>query len=95
MNMRHNAYMFREGAPEDFVKTLISSLGVDGQQAQVFLNTQEGITRQIINRRDSISGVSINEEMTNMVKYQQIYAASAKMISTYEDILNILVNGLV
>lgn len=95
MNMRHNTYMFREGAPEDFVKTLISSLGVDGQQAQVFLKTQEGITQQIINRRDSISGVSINEEMTNMVKYQQIYAASAKMISTYEDILDILVNGLV
>ena len=95
MNMRHNTYMFREGAPEDFVKTLISSLGVDGQQAVVFLKTQEGITQQIINRRDSISGVSINEEMTNMVKYQQIYAASAKMISTYEDILDILVNGLV
>ena len=95
MNMRHNTYMFREGAPEDFVKTLISSLGVDGQQADVFLKTQEGITQQIINRRDSISGVSINEEMTNMVKYQQIYAASAKMISTYEEILNILVNGLV
>lgn len=95
MNMRHNTYMFREGAPEDFVKTLISSLGVDGQQADVFMKTQNGITQQIINRRDSISGVSINEEMTNMVKYQQIYAASAKMIATYEEILNILVNGMV
>lgn len=95
MNMRHNTYMFREGAPEDFVKTLISSLGVDGQQAAVFLSTQDGITKQILNRRESISGVSINEEMTNMVKYQQIYAASAKMISTYEELLNILVNGMV
>jgi flagellar hook-associated protein 1 FlgK len=95
MGMRHNTYMFREGAPEDFVKTLISSLGVDGQQAAVFLSTQDGITKQIVNRRESISGVSINEEMTNMVKYQQIYAASAKMISTYEELLNILVNGMV
>ncbi len=95
LNMRHNTYMFTEGAPEDFVKTLISSLGVDGQQGEVFLATQDNITRQIENRRQSISGVSINEEMTNMVKYQQIYGASAKMIATYQDILDILVNGLV
>ncbi len=93
--MRHNPYMFKEGSPEDFVKTLISNLGVDGQQAAVFEKTQTGITAQIANRRQSISGVSINEEMTNMVKFQQIYGASAKMISTFEEILNILVNGLV
>ena len=95
LNMRHNTYMFVEGAPEDFVKTLISSLGVDGQQGEVFLATQDNITKQIENRRQSISGVSINEEMTNMVKYQQIYGASAKMVATYQDILDILVNGLV
>ncbi len=95
MQMRHNTYMFREGGPEDFVKTLISSLGVDGQQAMVYRNTQVGITKQVDNRRQSISGVSTNEEMTNLVRYQQIYGASAKMIATYDEILNILVNGLV
>ena len=92
--MRHNAYMFKEGTPEDFVKTIISSLGVDGQQYAQYLDVQEGITSQIQNRRQSVSGVSINEEMTNLVKYQQIYGASAKMIQTFSEVLDILVNRL-
>jgi flagellar hook-associated protein 1 FlgK len=94
MDMRHNTYMFAEGTGEDFVKTLISTLGVDGQQYSNYLDIQEGIVQQIENRRLSISGVSLNEEMTNLVKFQQIYAASAKMIQTYSEILDILVNRL-
>ncbi|NLO98754.1 MAG: flagellar hook-associated protein FlgK, partial [Clostridiaceae bacterium] len=75
--MRHNTYMFMEGAPEDFIKTVISSMGVDGQQYNQYLDIQEGITTQLENRRHSISGVSLNEEMTNLVKHQQIYGAAA------------------
>lgn len=94
MKMRHNTYMFKEGTPEDFIKTLISTMGVDGQQYEQYLSVQEGITNQIINRRQSISGVSLNEEMTNLVKYYQIYGASAKMIQTYGDVLDILINRM-
>lgn len=94
MKMRHNPYMFKEGTPEDFVKTLISSMGVDGQQYAQYLDVQEGITNQIENRRQSVSGVSLNEEMTNLVKYQQIYGASAKMIQTFGETLDILINRL-
>lgn len=94
IDMRHNTYMFREGSGEDYIKTLISTMGVDGQQYANYLDIQEGIMQQIENRRQSISGVSLNEEMTNLVKYQQIYAASAKMIQTYSEILDILVNRL-
>ncbi|MCX7773969.1 MAG: flagellar hook-associated protein FlgK [Clostridia bacterium] len=94
MKMRHNAYMFKEGTPEDFVKTLISSMGVDGQQYNQYLEVQQGISSQIENRRQSNSGVSLNEEMTNLVKYQQIYGAPAKMIQTFGDLLDILVNRL-
>ncbi len=94
MKMRHNVYMFKEGTPEDFVKTLISTMGVDGQQYEQYLSVQEGVTNQIENRRQSISGVSLNEEMASLVKYQQIYGASAKMIQTFSEVLDILVNRL-
>ncbi|HHU89557.1 MAG TPA: flagellar hook-associated protein FlgK [Clostridiaceae bacterium] len=92
--MRHNTYMFMEGAPEDFIKTVISSMGVDGQQYNQYLDVQEGIVMQIDNRRHSISGVSLNEEMTNLVKHQQIYGAAAAMIQSYSEILDILVNRM-
>jgi flagellar hook-associated protein 1 FlgK len=83
-----------EGAPEDYIKTLVSSMGVDGQQYEQYLSIQEGITTQLENRRQSISGVSLNEEMTNLVKYQQIYGAAATMIKTYGEVLDILVNRM-
>lgn len=94
LKMRHNTYMFMEGTPEDFIKTVISSMGVDAQQYEQYLDVQEGITNQIQNRRMSISGVSLNEEMTNLVKYQQIYGAAATMIKSFSEVLDILVNRL-
>ncbi|NMA66508.1 MAG: flagellar hook-associated protein FlgK [Clostridiaceae bacterium] len=94
MGMRHNPYMFTEGMPEDFIKTLISSMGVDGQQYTQSYEIQKAILNQVNNRREAISGVSLNEEMVNLVKYQQIYGAAAKMIQTYSEVLDILVNRL-
>ena len=92
--MRHNTYMFMEGAPEDFIKTVISSMGVDGQQYNQYLDIQESVTNQIENRRHSISGVSLNEEMANLVKNQQIYGAAAAMIQSFSEVLDILINRL-
>jgi flagellar hook-associated protein 1 FlgK len=94
MGMRHNSYMFIEGGPEDFVKTIVSGMGVDGQQAKAQLANQNIMTGQIDNRRQSNSGVSIDEEMSNLVRYQHAYNAAAKMIQTYSELLDILVNRL-
>jgi len=94
IDMRHNPYMFNEGSPEDYIKTIISCMGVDGQLAMHYLENQTVITQQIDNRRESVSGVSVNEEMGNLVRYQHAYKAAAKMIQTYSEILDILVNRL-
>jgi flagellar hook-associated protein 1 FlgK len=94
MSLRHNTYMFSEGGPEDYIKTVISTMGVDGQQAKANLNNQAIMTRQIDNRRQSLSGVSVNEEMANLVRYQHAYNSAAKMIQTYAELLDILVNRL-
>ncbi len=94
LEMRHNTYMFMEGGPEDYIKTVISTMGVDGQQAEAHLDNQKIMTGQIDTRRQSISGVSIDEEMANLVRYQHAYGAAAKMIQTYSEILDILVNRL-
>jgi len=92
IDMRHNGHLFMEGTPEDFMKSLISMMGIDAQQAYQFTNTQEVIINQITNRRTSVQGVSLNEEMANMVRYQHAYTAAAKMISTLDAIYDTLVN---
>lgn len=94
LKMRHNPEMFTEGAPEDFMKSLVAALGVDSQQALRYAGNQQIIVGQITNRRLSDSGVSIDEEMANMIKFQHAYNASAKMIQTMAEIYDTLINKL-
>lgn len=94
LEMRHNSDMFAEGAPEDFMKSLIATMGIDNQQAGRYETNQSVIVKQIENRRLSDSGVSMNEEMANMVKFQHAYNAAAKMIQTMSEIYDTLINKL-
>jgi len=94
LGYRRNGDMFAEGAPEDFMKSLIATLGIDTEQAGNYADNQQVVVNQIINRRLSESGVSIDEEMANLVKFQHAYNASAKMIQTMNEIYETLINKL-
>ena len=52
------------------------------------------MVQQVDHRRQSVSGVSIDEELTNMVRYQQAYNAAARYVSAVNDLLNTLINGM-
>jgi flagellar hook-associated protein 1 FlgK len=94
IKMRHDPLMFSEGAPEDFIKSLVSNLGVDSQQSVRYSKSQQSIVSQVESRRLSDSGVSLDEEMANLVRYQHAYNAAAKMVSTMSEVYDILINGL-
>lgn len=94
LELRQNTQMFSEGAPEDYMKSLVATLGIDSQQAENYGDNQKVVVNQIVNRRLSDSGVSIDEEMTNLIKYQQAYNASAKMIQTMSEVYDTLINRL-
>lgn len=94
LKIRSNSSLFTEGAPEDFVKSLIATLGIDAQQANTFSDSQDTVVRQIDNRRMSVSGVELNEELTNMVRYQQAYKSAAKMLNTMSEVYDTLINRL-
>lgn len=94
IDFRHDPKIFNEGTPEDYMRSLISNLGIDTQESERFLQNQQNIIKQIDNRRSSESGVSLDEEMANMVKYQHAYNASAKLISTLGELYDTLINKL-
>jgi len=94
INMRHDKRMFAEGAPEDFMKSLVATLGIDSQQYIRYAENQNNLMKQIENRRTADSGVSLDEEMANMVRYQHAYNASARMIVTMSEIYDTLINKL-
>lgn len=83
-----------KGTPDDFIKSLLSALSVDSSQAKRMTANSQMLVDQTVNRRLSESGVSLDEEMTNMVKFQQAYNASARMITTLDEILDTTVNRL-
>jgi len=96
IDLRKNKDLFvsLKGTPDDFVKSLLSALSVDSSQAKRMTTNSSALVDQTENRRISESGVSLDEEMANMVKFQQAYNASARMITTLDGILDTAVNRL-
>jgi len=75
---------------DDFYNSIVSGLGSGSRSSQTILKQQEGVMLQLNTQRESISGVSLDEEMVNLIKFQQAYAASAKMITVIEEMFDVL-----
>lgn len=71
---------------------LVTTIGSDSQAAQQSASNASVLVDSLQNRRDSISSVSLDDEMTNLVKYQQGYQAAARALSAMDDALNLLIN---
>jgi flagellar hook-associated protein 1 len=73
-------------------RALIVGLGVDTQSVNRQTDVQAAITQQVDNARQSVSGVSLDEEMTNLVSYQHAFEAAARFIQTIDSTLETLIN---
>lgn len=80
---------------DSFYQDTIDKLGVDASAAISEVANQTNILNNLENSRDSVSGVSLDEEMANLIQYQHSYSANAKVISTVAELLDVIINGLV
>lgn len=78
----------------DFYKMIVGQVGINSQEAKQWSKNTELIANQIDNQRQSVSGVSIDEEMANMVRFQQAYNAAARYVSAVDEMLDKLINGI-
>ena len=61
----------------------------------LFRSQNQGIlVKDYSSARDSIMGVSLDEEMANMIKYQTAYNANARMVNIFDEMLDLVVNRL-
>jgi len=82
-----------DGGPDDAYRALIAELGVSAQTANQRLTLQESLTTQFDAQREAVSGVSIDEEMSNLVAFQQAYDASARFLTAIDEMIERLING--
>lgn len=83
-----------QGRPEDYLTSILSTLGTDNHQASRMKTVEELIVKGATNQRLSVSGVDVDEEMAIMVKQQHIFNASARMVSTFDQLFDTIVNRL-
>jgi flagellar hook-associated protein 1 FlgK len=75
---------------EEFFQSTLVTLGFTTREARDRFDIQSGVLNGIANLRDSIAGVSLDEEGVNIIRAQQAYEASARFIAAVSDVLEIL-----
>ncbi len=80
---------------DNYFKSTIAELGVSSQEAQRMVTNQNVLLSQLKTKQQSVSGVSIDEEITNMIQFQRAYEANAKMVSVIDGLLDVVINGLI
>ena len=74
----------------DSYAELVQFVGIQSSQSQINRDAASTLLDQSIARRESISGVNLDEEAANLIRYEQAYNASAQIISVARDVFNIL-----
>jgi flagellar hook-associated protein 1 FlgK len=78
---------------ETAYNSLVAGLGTDNRSARNETDTQQSLVDLLERRRQSNSGVSLDEEATNLLRYQHAYEAAARVLSAYDEMLDKLING--
>jgi flagellar hook-associated protein 1 len=93
--LRSNLTMSNGSATyNDFYSSIVGTVGVRSREAQDMLQNQESLVAHIDENRQALEGVSLDEETTNMIKYQHAYEAAARVISTMDEAMNTIINNM-
>ncbi len=74
----------------DAYRRLVSDIGLEAEQAGNQQAFYQGLVDQFTQMRNAVSGVSLDEELTNLIKFQRAYQAAARMINVADEMLQTL-----
>jgi len=94
-SIRNNSVMIGKFATfDDYFANSVGTIGLLGEQSERALNTERQIMKYLKDMRESISGVNLDEELANMIRYQKGYEAAARYITTVNSMLDTLINRM-
>ncbi len=82
----------RGGTTDQLYQALVAQVGTQTQAAETAQSTAQSLSDAVDSRRQSVAGVSLDEEMMNLMRFQRGYQASARTMTTMDDMLDTLVN---
>ncbi len=77
---------------DGFYNSLVAEIGLKGKTITTDLEYNQMVSDQLSELRDATSGVSLDEEMANLIKFQQAYSAAAKLISSSDEMLKTILD---
>ena len=92
LKLKSDTELYRGGGADDFLECMYSDISVDSQKSKIFQKNYSNISNAIEKQRMSISGVDNDEEALDLVKFQNAYNLSSKMVSVLAEIYDKLIN---
>ncbi|MGE6205195.1 flagellar hook-associated protein FlgK [Guptibacillus hwajinpoensis] len=83
-----------EASVSDFYGMLISKIGAKSQATERSVESHQAVLKSIDQNRMSVSGVSLDEEMSNLIQFQHAYNAAARYVSTTDELLDVIINRM-
>ncbi|MEI0739174.1 flagellar basal body rod C-terminal domain-containing protein [Paenibacillus sp. JTLBN-2024] len=85
---------FTKGTVDDYYRSIMGQLGVESREAQRQESNNQLLVDQVDSRRQSVSGVSMDEEMANLIKFQHAYGAASRFMTTMDQNLDKIINSM-
>jgi len=79
---------------DDYIRSVIGQLGVESQEAKRMSKNQALLLDQLDLQRQRLSGVSLDEEMTNLIRFQQAYNAAARLVTVQEEMIATIIERM-
>ncbi|MFD1953947.1 flagellar hook-associated protein FlgK [Paenibacillus thailandensis] len=77
----------------DYYGSVVSAVGVQSENAQRQMATSDSMLASVDGTRQSVSAVSLDEEASDMIVFQQAYSAASRFMTTFDEMLDKLING--
>lgn len=87
-----NGNAFSGTTPVDFYSSLVSDVGVEAASANNNQTFESSLVTQLTQQQQQVSGVSMDQEASNLIMYQQLYQAAAKVITTAQSLITTLMD---
>ena len=93
-SLRHTPYQPDQPKLSDSFNAIIAGLGVRAMEANVMVENGIALGDHLEKLRESISGVNLDEEMADMIKFQHAYNAAARIMTAMDEALDTIINRM-